>query len=231
MFSEMIDDLMLRVSRADASSRANMVAYANATVRELQQTVKCFRDRVEDLVSLAGNGSNNSFVWDRPNNFRTIFAVRYMPDDVYAKLRPPGPLQADWPFYYYGGPTYLTFVGVAVSTEIQLAYYVWMPRMIYYAVGARPAIFDRDLGTWSYRNDQGQYVSSLADPAQMEAAENRVGYWIILDHLETVQEGTLAKYFKTSDNERAAASFAVFREMKNKFSTDEVDESSIARSS
>ncbi len=212
MFSELVDEVLLSSSRG-TSRRTDVIRYANATIRELQARAHFSRDLVEDQLT----ADASPYLWTRPRFLYLLRTVYYPAVDYWPKFLPPGKVQRDAPnsWYYYTTPTQIVFSGVAVGDQINVAYYQYLPRLSYYDASGpvRPAVYDEVTDTWTYLQN-GSYVSTLGSTTLDDAARALVTNWVLDHWREGVVEGTFAKFFKLVGDDRAAASFAVFNQIK-----------------
>lgn len=205
-FSALVDDAVRRTGRTDR--RADIISYARATIRELQSLRFFRRDMTEDQLTATGDG----YVWTYPTGLRTLRAVRYQiyngrGEFIYPTLIGPSKKQREEDYYFYGGPGYYVFKGVDNGTLIDVAYYSYLTALPYYESGSRPATYSLEDADWSY-------LTASTD-AEKEAARDLVTNWLIFDHYDFVLEGVIAKIFKTTGDERARSSFALYASYKN----------------
>lgn len=210
MFSELVDDVVARTRRPDM--QADIIGYANATIRECQALALFWRDLVED--QLTPNAA--PYTWDLPLNFFRLKAAQYGLTGckpIYPERLPPGRVQEDKQFYYYFATSYVVFNGMGglsyngTFPVINLAYYVRQLSFKYYLVGARPAVFDSEDLTWTY-------LGGITDPILQAAARAKVANWLLQFWRELIAEGTCAKAFKIIGDPKAPSSFALFKSMQ-----------------
>ena len=211
MFSELVDSVVARTGRPD--QLAAIVDYVNSTVRECQTKALFYKDLVEDVAV----ASSDPLIWTYPRTFRTLRAVRYG-DGTYPDLLLPGKIQYNQTFYYYAASTYFVFCGAGTdNSNIALAYYAYRTRLKYYAVGARPAVYDETNDTWSYLNN-------ITDPVLQEVAQQQVTNWLINFHHDLITEGACAKVFKSVGDQRSVMSFSLYKSMQEGLVTLEANE-------
>lgn len=216
MFSELVDNVVTRSGRLD--KQADIVSYANATLRECQALALFWRDLFEDTIN--PTAGVNSYNWDVPNNFRRLKALKYSStgyEDVFPPKLPPGKIQRGQDTYYYFATKYIVFSGLGVfggstTPDINIAYYTRPIRFKYYEEVDRPAVYDTEADDW----DAALYNPVLtgtaaAQLAQAEVQQNLVANWILLSYFEIVEEGTLAKVLKQVGDARAPSSFALYK--------------------
>ena len=223
MFSESVDKVVARSNRRERLE--DVKAFMHSTIRECQNLAKFYRDRIEDEITVGSLNTAGAFVWDRPARFKRFEAVEY-PNQIFPKRLNPGKRQVGETSYYYGGPTYFAFVGVAETDVIKVAYYTFARRFKYYAATARdtanptvnsqPAIYDRETETWQYLDTSGTpvYVSSLGSTTADEAAQALVSNWLLLDWNNVLEEGALAKILKVISHANAPSSFALYKSLQ-----------------
>lgn len=219
-FNSCVDKCIKRTGRPDSAALADIQAYVRQTIRELQVTNYYHRDLIENQITAL----TDNYEWTRPDLFRIMRTVRYPVNHLsrYPPFKAPGQVQQTefgegLVDFYYGGPTYFIFSGIEANELIDLAYYKYAPRFIYYTTDlTRPAKFDDETGLWSFLNGgvfELETVTTLTQ-AQQDAAIAKVQNWLLLDWYEAVQEGALAKLFKQRNDDRARASFALFMQFK-----------------
>lgn len=218
-FSQLVDEIVTLSRKANLRD-SHIVPYLNATIREAQTLEFFYRDRVEDQIAIT---TEPSFTWDRPRHFRNIETVEYPLTEGYfgaPKKIPrivPSRLKDDDFYYYYGGPTYFVFNGVTNGTTINIAYWAYSRRFIYYAEGSRPAWYDFEDEVWKYDLGAGT-------DAEKEAAREKVWHWLFDDWYEMVKAGTLAKVYKDVEDRRAPATYSAYRQMLRTFQASEPKE-------
>lgn len=216
MFSEIIDEAISATGRS--SKRAELVGYANATIRECQTkigkvAVIFHKDMIEDTIEVTDNPHTWEFPRTGDESFRLLRTAYYPIQGVYPSLKPPGRIQEGVDHYYYGGPTYIVFAGVEDEDEINVAYYRYLRPLQYYAEDERPAKFNRTTQEWSYLVD-GEYVSTTGTTEGDEAAQNLVSNWMLSDWDRMVLSGTLAKAMLILDDPRAAKHYSLYGELR-----------------
>lgn len=209
MFSELVDIVAATIGRT--AKQAEIIRYANATLRECQSQAYFKRDLTEDSLS----PDASPYIWTFPSTFRVIQAAYYPNSDIYVDEKPPGRTQIGVDQYYYGSTTYITFKGVADEDTISLAYYSYVNRLAYYAVGARPAVYDEPTQAWTYLDtNTGLYVSTLGTTDLDEAARLLVTNWMLDNWNHTIVEGTLTKIMLSLDDARGPKHYTLFMKFK-----------------
>ena len=205
MFSELVDDVMVRIGRSNSRVRQNVISYTHATMRECQLLGYFDEDMIEDTITATAA----PFIWTKPTLMRHLRTVRYDALWNHGRFPPlvrPGKLQFEKDYYYYAGPAYFTFAGVALNDTISVAYYAYARRFTYYEVADRPAVYNRDDGTWTYHDDYDD------NDALKETARGLVSNWILLDWKELIEEGILAKVYKMlREDKLAGVSFQLYK--------------------
>lgn len=210
-FSQMVDAVIDRTGRGDRAQ--DVAAYINQTVREVQTLAFFAHDLVEDIAYV----TTSPVTWDPPAYFRTMRAVNYN-GEIWPKFAQPGQIQDRYAAYYYRAGTYFVFNGAGLGTSIQMAYYSYAPRLLYYAEGARPATYDAENGVWNYLT-----AITLGD---QEAARAKVSNWLIINHYDCIVEGALAKIYKSvGDQVRSATAFSLYKTMQAQLMASERTES------
>lgn len=213
-FSQVVDKVVqigLRPGR-----RLDVQAYTRASIRECQVLAVFARDMIEDAFM---TDKTEPFIWKRPAELRILKTLYYKSFNIWPQYLPPGKIQRDEDYYYYGGPDYYALAGVHdKEVEVLVAYYAYAPRFTYYDANSRPAYYlippENDPNTeekWQYLNSQGQYVDNLATPEEEEAARKKVTNWLLFDWTELIEEGALAKLFKVVNDDRATTSFSLYK--------------------
>jgi len=206
-FSAAVDNVVSRSGRPE--KRQDIVSYARASIREIQTLKNFVRDLVEDQITAT---TDSPFTWTRPDKLRFMRTVRYRPgnnqvESIWPKFLMPGKVQKDVDYYYYGGPTYFVFVGVSKDQEIDIAYYTYARTFVYYEDESnRPATYDLSTLSWSY-------LTASTDE-EKEAARNEVTNWVLFHWPHVVEEGALAKVFKSIGDPKATSAFALYKSMQ-----------------
>lgn len=205
-FSQVVDNVLKRGGRPARGLDAQ--AYVRASIRECQALAVFARDLIEDQFNTDGN---DPYIWTRPATLRIVKTFLYVAKDIYPDYLPPGKIQRDQIYFYYGGPTYYALAGVGdTATEINVAYYAYARRFVYYAEADRPAFYDITNEKWQYL-DGGSFVDNLATTALEEAARDKVTNWLLFDWTELIEEGGIAKLYKNLGDPRATSAFALFK--------------------
>jgi len=206
-FSALIDQAVSLAGRGKVA-RQQLTSYARSSMREAQADNLFERDIVEDQITVTAA----PFIWPRPAELRFFRTVRY-PGEIYPQYLLPGRRQFDIDKFYYAASTYFVFNGVEVSELLDIAYYRYFPKLVYFEPANRPARYFADLGKWQYLDGNSNFVDTLGSLALDEAAEALVTNWLIFDWTDLVLEGILAKQFKVAADPRAPSHFALFKSM------------------
>ncbi len=217
MFSELVDDIA-KVARRQVDI-PYITQQVENTIREMQEMHLFDKDFVEDQWVV----TSVPFSVNRPRGLRRIQTLNYN-KLIWPKFIRPSRRIIDETHYYYASTTYLVFNGVNVGDTINIGYYQWIFPKLYYANGARPAVYDRVADTWSYLQGSS-YVSTLGSVSLDEAAQSKVIDWILKDHRGVVLEGALAKSLLKVDDTRAKGAFALYKELQIGFLNSEVNTS------
>ncbi len=206
-FSALIDQAVSLAGRGKVA-RTRLTGYARASMREPQVDNLFERDLVEDQLNVTAS----PFIWPRPAELRFFRTVRY-PGEIYPPYIVPGRRQFDEDKFYYAASTYFTFKGVNVGDLLDIAFYQYFPKLVYFEAANRPARYFADLAKWQYLDQNNNFVDTLGSDDLDEAAEALVTNWMLFDWNDLVLEGTLAKQFKAIGDPRAPSSFALFKSM------------------
>lgn len=205
-FSALVDDVISISLRGDR--QADIYRYIWQTIRECQVKAFFAADRVEDSLSVDAN----PFVWEAPNIFRMMETVKYPYYDtqgnpIFPKYITPGKLQSREDYFYYRSGTAFVFGGLEAGVEISISYFVYALQLLYYVADARPARFDLETQTWTY-------LTAVTD-AEKLIAQALSTNWLIYRWYSLILEGTLAKLYKVVGDDRAAASYSLYKQSQN----------------
>jgi len=216
-FSAIVDSIIARTGRIE--SRADIEAFVRLSIRETQVLAFFNRDLMEEQLQ----PSTDPFVWPLPDRFRQFRAVEYptqidsrgntvFPDEIVPGLRQ----QSKRHYYYHSGDS-VVFVGHAPGLAangvslINLAYYRYFLPLVYMVVDSRPARYLLDdttgLAAWEF-NAIG------LTPEQEAAKKAQVTNWLIFNWDGVIEEGGLAKLYKSIGDERASASFSLYKQLQ-----------------
>ena len=198
MFSEAVDTVITRTARSD--KLADIVGYLNSTIKECQLLQFFAQDLIEDTIT---GITASPYTWTRPARLRLLRTVRY-DDDVYPLYKLPGKAQVGVDNYYYAGAGYYVFKG-SFDSEIDVAYYRYLPRLAYYAEADRPAVYNENLDTWTYA------AAYDIDDHTRETARNLVSNWLLSNWGEMIIEGGMAKLYKSTGDQRTITSYSMMK--------------------
>ena len=210
-FSALVDEAITRSNRRDRNS--DIVSYARSTIRECQVLAFFEQDLVEDSLTV----DVLPFQWTRPLNLRAILAakpqVTFTRRDkrMWFKQRVPGQIVRDEPYYLYLSGDTFVFTGNELATGdiIDIAYFTYARKFVYYETASRPATFDPETETWTY------LAAYDIDDTTRANAQALVTNWLLQHWYDLILEGTLAKIFKTVGDERSKMAFSLYKAMQN----------------
>lgn len=217
MFSELVDTIVSRTNRIDFQD--NIVAYLNETMRAIQNSALFSRDLVEDIVYDIAAQENvsepvNVYVWKRPIRMRQFRAVAYedsIGNREFPPNIPPSEVQKTHERYYYGSGDSIVFCDSNGFNKIKVAYYQNLRQLNYFAIGSRPAVFDRDTETWTYLNTDGEYVPTLNDEVVEQQARDKVSNWLLASYSGVLSHGTCTKVFSVLQDPRNVVEYSNFQ--------------------
>jgi hypothetical protein len=228
--SQLVDQIVREVGRPDLVDTVS--TYLNQTIREVHLTTDndgrnkskavLFKENYQEdqLVADVANG----FYWDAPNpqRFQQVTLVQYVDiidssqlvtasnTGVYPPfVEPSRALMGKEQYYYRGGSRYV-FVGYgAIGSRINISWYEFCKRLVYFPVGGRPAEWDEETESWDYAPEFD------TDDAMRLAAQNLVTNWLLMRWQDVILEGLRAKIYKRlSDDTRAALSYSLWEQLK-----------------
>ncbi len=209
-FSALVDEILLRSQRRDRIS--DVVSYTRSTIRECQILAFFEQDLIEDSIVTTAIPHQ----WPRPLNLRTILAAK--PEailsrrgkKIYFNNRPPGQVIRDEEYFLYLSGNTFIFSGSSLESgkTIDIAYFTYARKFVYYVIADRPATFDPETETWSYHDDYSS-TQELQDEA-----EALVANWLLSHWYDLILEGVLAKIFKSVGDERSKTAFALYKSMQ-----------------
>lgn len=207
-FSALVDEAIRRTMRRDRM--ADIISYARATMRECNVLAQ-FQ---QSMVELNLTASASPHIWERPLTFRQMLICKYPYFDrqnkpVYAKEKNPDLIRpSDQHFFYLSGNSFV-FSGIEIGDIISLAYFSYFPKLAYYAeIADRPATFEEETNLWSYTDayDDNDILK--------EEARNKVTNWLLFHWYDLVLEGTVAKLYNVTGDERSRSTFALYKSMQ-----------------
>lgn len=218
MFSELVDTIIRRTNRPDF--KEDIIEYLNEVLRQVHCSEFFYRDRVEVCLNQDYDESNlqPTFVWERPHRLRAVTAVKYL-DICYDDNRdsfppniPPGIGQANKPQFYYAVGNKFVFYRKGGLKRIALSYVTAPRRFRYYEKNKRPAVYDYANDSWTYLDQQGNYVTSLGSEEQDAAARELVGDWLLQCYDGMLSSGVATKLFSILSDPRMKVEYANFKE-------------------
>lgn len=229
-FSSLIDRVVTETGKT--SSLLSIVAAANMTIRECQ-TFGLF---AQDLLEEDFVADVKPYIWYRPLNFKSIQSVRYAQSLEYPKLRRPGVGKNSTELYYfYAADNYYVFNGTLSNETVHFANYYWRKPLFYNAridavttgfqggpYPKRPAYYDIAADIWMYLNLAGDAYIADTPPTvytadQQETKQKNAMNWLLMDWFDLIAEGTKAKILKNFGDERAAASYGLYKSFQKVF--------------
>lgn len=221
MFSELVDDVVRRTNRPDFL--LDIVKYANSVIRTVHHCEVFYRDLKEvEVIVNDGMGDNpQTYVWDRPADFRLLSTVKYLghwlnPKESFPPNIPPGIGQSNRDRFYYAVGDKFVFYDKLGINRIGISYLTKPKTFKYYPENERPAVYNRVDGTWKYLvvNPDGtkSYVDTLGDPALELAAQDLVADWLIRDYDDMLSSGISTKIFSILQDPRNKVEYSTFKE-------------------
>lgn len=208
-FTAAVNTAVVRSGRPDRVN--DCVSWARMTMRECQVMALFFRDLVEDAIT----ANSDPYLWTQPGVLRQMRTVQYpglfdpQGNVIYPDHILPGRKQRGKTYFWYetGGDT-IVFAGHGASssgsTTINVAYLSYFPPLKYYTASETvPANYTIEDGAWTY--------ATASTDAEKEAARALVTNWMLFDWFDMIIEGTLAKLYKTNDDQRAPSTFALYK--------------------
>ena len=219
-FSQLVSNVAERSGQAQYET---ISGFLNQTIRELESIKFYHKNLIEDQIPV----DVDPFIWQYPLQLQYLRTVRYS-NGIYPDFLSPGKRQADEYYLYYAANNYFVFKGCGENQMMDVSYYRFSPRLMWYDPGKRPAEFNIS-GTvspsgeleyvWTYTDLSGESSPPNLDytlEANQLAARTLTQSWLIRDWPELVTEGTLSKLYKSrADTERAATHYSFFQQQKN----------------
>lgn len=223
-FSQACDVLIAETARRDLVS--SIPTWMNQTIRDVHaigvggaqaMPVKFAANLIE--AALTAN-TDNAYVWSIPNQTRHQFLIAaYYPDqDKYAHLTTPGTINIDTDSVdaaytvYRSGDNYVFDGYGQTGSEIDVAYYEYPKRLVYYPTGdTRPCTYDVESETFAYNT----IYNPDTPPNTHEQAQFLCTNWLLQRWEDLIMQGTRAKlYNRTDDMTRAKASYSMYMEQR-----------------
>jgi len=215
-FSSAVDDAIKRSGRPEKLN--DLIAFVRTSIRECQVRNYFRNDMIEDSLIATGD----VFIWNYPQEFRMLRTVRYpfidaRGDRIYPPEILPGKNQKNKTYYYYGGPGYYVFAGVAANSLIDVSYYRNSRKLPYYAPEDRPAQFDLETNSWLY--------ATASDPDSKTIAREQVSNWLLFNYYDLIVEGALSKLFNIIGDPRSRPTYASYKSLQNDLIANEPSDS------
>lgn len=231
-FSSLIDRVALETGKTGAL--LSIVAATNMTIRECQ----AFGLFAQDLLEENFTADAQPYIWYRPRYFRSLQSVKYGQSLRYPTLRRPGVgKNNDDIYYFYAANDYYVFNGTLSNETVHFANYYWQKALSYWArldavttafqggpYTKRQAYFDITTDVWMYINlAQDAYIVDsppvVYTADQQETLRNNAANWLVLDWYDLIAEGAKAKILKQFGDERAAATYGLYKSFQKIFLT------------
>lgn len=195
MFSELVDRAVHIAGRPDAVE--DFAYFLNETVRDVSKRRDWDDETVEELIPIVDGVSPTLYDAQvgRPRFRREHTLVDGCGCEV-DKVRPNAKVRGRRSSYYYvsGGSFVLANV---CGPEAFLFYYAYPPWLKYYAVNARPAVFDVEA------QDYG---------GATEAQIALVSHWQLERHNAVLLNGTLARFFASKQDPRQQVQYSAYEQ-------------------
>lgn len=214
MFSESVDNIIKA-----AGNRTDMIPdvtrYLNQILKRVHAKRHWDRDFKTQVFGPESCRNENSYVWERPKDFRKLRTVRVNGCTWLDYERVGRHLSHHNKHnYYYAAEESFVFVSSCIQT-VEVGYYSRPPNFRYYPKNERPAFLDENC-VWQFRVQEGNnepfYHTELETDFEMEEAQSRVYSWLLDSWSETMEEGALNLLYVQMGNEKAAGTFAIFRD-------------------
>lgn len=228
-FSQLVDDVVSGTARTN--KQADIARFINQVIREVHTdetggAIVYSRNLVETTITAT---TATTYVWPVPQGLQSLLTVSY-PDlslleggNVFPDFIRPGRRQNDSSYFYYRSGSSFVFYGFGdIGDTISVAYYLFPPRLQYYASGARPATYDSATQTWTYYDLSGSGgINYDEDDDSRELARDLTSNWILLDWEDMVAWGAKASLYALAGDERAAVHYSKFNILRRQMMTSE----------
>ena len=191
MFSELVDECVHIAGRPDCL--VEIVRHANETMRDLSKRGDWPDDLVEELFEPPVD--MHPVIWEPEVGRHRFRRELFLEDGCGCELtgtRPGRRQQRIDKFYYRSGNSFIIKTG---CFPLRIAYYAYQPWLQYYPANTRPSVFSIE--------DQ-----EYTDSAQIDLVSN----WLLERHNQTVQDGTLARFFKTKQDPRQQMHYSAYEQ-------------------
>ncbi len=206
MFSETVDDLVLR-ARTAPRQFTSVVAAVNAATQTLAKLRFFSRDMLEDSILLT-DLTVNEYIWTLPFRFRRLATAQYIPNERFPEEAVPGRVNKSKDFVWYRTSTYIAFKGVLNQTSISVHYARFPRHFVYFAAGDRPATFDKETETYSYLEPFDVDDTTRANALDLTT------HWLLEHYKEAVLEMAFADLRKDSGHPTSRSLFAKSNEYR-----------------
>lgn len=218
-FSQAIDTVIAEIQRPDLLQACQ--SWLNQTIREMHFTntpgqvpmpAKYGANLIEDvLVANVDDG----YVWTVPNMTRhqMLIAAYYPDQDKYAHISSPGtqfidPNSVDAPYTVYRSGDSYVFGGYGqTGSQIFVAYYEYLPRLVYYppTLNTRPCTWDEATETFAYNPTYG------VNPTTKAQAEAMCTNWMLQRWPDLCLQGLRSKaYNRNGDEVKGKTAFSSY---------------------
>ena len=207
-FSAVVAEALRRSNRPDRV--LDIVSYTRTSIREC--AIQAFFN--QDFKELSYTVVATPCVWTIPQYFRQLAFAKYPYWDVdgraiFAKEKiPSNVITLDRYWYYRAGNDYV-FSNTEIGIILAFGYYEYPKALAYFALEVdRPATFNLDTGLWSY------HANYTATAVLQATARDLVTNWLLTKWHDTLVEGALAKLWKTAGDQRAAATYGLYKSLQ-----------------
>lgn len=212
-FSQLVDDMVAESRRRDL--QLEIEKYANQTIRdchfnEENRSLVLFGENRQEALVYATD--DESYVWpiEKPQLFAQLEVIHCPDVGMDAVLRNPSQMNTRAnrdgnPLYYRTGPNIAITGFGQTDSPIQIAWFAYPRRLVYYAVAARPMRWDEETESKVYST---AYNATLE---LREEADDLCTNWLLSRWPDLIREGVRAKlYKKLNDSERMRSAYSAF---------------------
>lgn len=216
-FSQLVDQVVGETGRTNQLTAS--VRLLNQTIKEVHATeeghpVLFPRNLLEDQLTA---NLDTGFMWSLPVRFQRMQTVSYPSicinnKPVFPKFLLPSRKMNEWIYVYYMSGSSLVFIGYGgVDALINLAYYALPARLVYYAVGNRPAqVIDEEWVYYDLTPDGLDYTQ----PENQEAARDLVSNWILTIEEDVLSWGLKSGLYSSVGDDRASVHYSKFNKLR-----------------
>lgn len=212
-FTAAVDTAIERSGRPDRLQ--DCVSWARSTMRECQVRSNFELDLIEDVIP----ANLDPFIWTKPSILRQVRTVQYpglfdpQGHEIYPPMILPGRKQRGEVYFWYPSGDSFIFVGhsgsASAATSINIAYMAFFTALKHYTSSeTQPATFSIEDDAWSY--DTTLYTTD----DEKETARALVTNWMLSGWFDMIIEGTLAKLYKTTGDDRSVPTFALYKSLQ-----------------